>query len=513
MTDMRTGVLDLGSNSFHLLVADRGASGELHTVEREKINLRLGDVIARSGCFDDETASDAVEAVRHLRDTAIDSGADVVFAAATSAFRDATNGGDLLRRIEVETGVNVRLIDGCEEGRLVFEAVQQSVDLPAAPVVCLDLGGGSLEVVVGNRTAIQWAASLPLGVVRLKAQLLAEDQPGRSRQRRLRDHVASVIADEAGQALHHRPKLMVGAGGTFRSIARMVAAQKDSTIPASINEMVVERGELLELSERLLGIPAGERTRLPGVGKRRADLAPTGVLVVTAAMEAFGHDRITVAEWTLKEGLIIDAAAKAEDPSWVDPSAPLTLALRHQVDLEHATRVSTLAAGLFEGAAAVGALDDEDRRLITNAALLHEVGRSSGDDPHHKVGARTVLQELPDTYGSLRDELACLIRFQNSSAPKGSYEPFRSLPVARQQAVGVLHAVLRVADWLGHEDGPARVEAAHRGVDIEVPDTYSAAAMWELAQRAQTLERVGGFAVTVRRIAGDLGLAANQRGR
>lgn len=508
---MRTGVLDLGSNSFHLLVADHQASGDLRSVAREKINLRLGDVVARNGRFDDDAADDAVAAVRDLRDAAIDYGATVVFGAATSAFRDASNGDDLLRRIEVETGVNVRLIDGCEEGRLVFEAVQQSVRLEATPAVCLDLGGGSLEVAVGDQTSIQWATSLPLGVVRLKAQLLAKDPPTRVQQRRLRDHVAAVIAEEARKAVRSRPQLIVGAGGTFRSIARMVAAQRDATIPASINEMVVERDDLLELAERLLSLSAEERTKLPGVGRRRADLAPTGLFVVIAAMDAFGHDRITVAEWTLKEGLIIDAAAKAKDPSWVDLSAPLTVALHHEVDLEHATTVSALASAVFEEAATLAGLCADDARLLANAALLGEVGRrSAGDDSHHKTGARIVLEELPDGYPSLR-ELACLVRFQSGGAPKLSYEPFRSLPPSRQEVVTILQAVLRVADWLGREGTAARVEASSRGIEIEVPPTYSAAAMWELTQRTKVLERlVGG--VEIRREAEDLDLVVSDRG-
>ena len=510
MTGMRIGVLDLGSNSFHLLVADYKASGDLRAVAREKINLRLGDVVARSGCFDDDTADDAVASVRDLRDAAVDSGASVVFGAATSAFRDATNGDDLLRRIEVETGVNVRLIEGSEEGRLVFEAVQQSVELAATPAVCLDLGGGSLEVAVGDQTSIQWATSLPLGVVRLKAQLLAKDPPSRVQQRRLRDHVAAVIADEAHKAVRSRPQLIVGAGGTFRSIARMVAAQRDSTIPASINEMVVERDELLELSERLLGLSAEERTKLPGVGRRRADLAPTGVLVVMAAMEAFGHDRITVAEWTLKEGLIIDAVAKATDPSWIDPSAPLTLALHHEVDLEHATTVSALASSLVLAAAPLTGFSADDGRLLANAALLQEVGRrSAGDDSQHKAGARIVLEEMPDGYPSLR-ELACLVRFQNSGTPKTSYEPFRSLPPGRREVVAVLQAVLRVADWLAREDTVAKVGASPQGIEIAVPRTYSAASMWELTQRAKVLERLTG-PVGIRREAEDLELVVSDR--
>ena len=511
MTGMRLGVLDLGSNSFHLLVADRGQSGDLRHVAREKINLRLGDVVARVGYFHEAAADDAVDAVRRLRDVAIESGAQQVFGAATSAFRDATNGARLLRRIEAETGVNVRLIDGCEEGRLVFEAVQRSLDLCAAPAVCLDLGGGSLEVVVGDQTSIQWASSVPLGVVRLKAQLLATDPPSRPQQRRLREHVASVLTREAGEAMRYNPRLVVGAGGTFRSIARMVAGQSNSTIPASINGMVVKREELLELSDVLLRLTADERTMLPGVGRRRADLAPAGLLIVIAAMDAFGHDSFTVAEWTLKEGLIIDAAAKAEDPDWADPARPLALTLRHQIDLEHATGVATIAARLFEAAKVGTGLTYEDGQLLVHAALLHEIGRSSSEDAHHKAGARIVLQELAGRPEPRWAELASLIRFQNTASPKLSYEPFQALSPARQQAIAVLQSLLRVADCVAVDEAPSRVEVSAGGVIIEVPATCSATEMWELTQRAQSVEREAGLQVTITRGAEELELVAGRR--
>jgi len=511
MTDMRLGVLDLGSNSFHLLVADRDSSGLSQHVTRQKINLRLGDVVARAGYLPEDAAEEAVEAVRRLRDVAVSFGAQQVFGAATSAFRDAANGAQLLRRIEAETGVHVGLIDGCEEGRLVFEAVQRSLDLAVAPAVCLDLGGGSLEIVVGDKDSIRWASSLPLGVVRLKAQLLVTDPPSRSHQQRLREHVASVIARDAHPVTRYSPRLMVGAGGTFRSIARMAAGQKSSTIPASINEMTVGRDDLLELSFLLMRLNPEERTKLPGVGRRRADLAPAGLLIVIAAMDALGHNSITVAEWTLKEGLLIDAAAKANDPEWEDPARPLTLALRNGVDIDHATRVSTIAAQLFDAADEGLNLADEDRQLLVRGALLHEIGRSSDEDSHHKAGARIILQEPGGRRSGQRDELACLIRFQNSATPKASYEPFQSLTPDRQQVVVMLQSMLRLADWLADDTIAGNMETSPAGIDIEVPATYPAAAMWELGQRAQAVERLVGLAVTITRVPEQLDLVANRR--
>lgn len=502
MTGMRVGAIDLGSNSFHLLVADYEGGGRLRRVAREKKNLRLGDVVARCGEITDTLAEDAVATVRQLRDRAIASGAEVIFGAATSAFRDASNGPRLLDRIQTETGVHLRLIDGCEEGRLVFEAVQASLELTTIPAVCLDLGGGSLEVVVGDQFEIYCTASLPLGVVRLRAQLLKSDPPTPRETHKLYEHAATVIAAQAEPALRFGPRSMIGAGGTFRSIARIVAAQSSSTVPASINGMIVTRAELTELCENLVRLPAEQRRQMPGVGRRRADLAPAGALVVLAAMESFEQDEITVAEWTLREGLVLDAVTKAQDPAWVDPTQALALAIRQGVDLNHATRVSMYAVDLFDAGRPFHSLGADDRELLVEAALLHDAGRASDPESHHKAGGRAVMEGLGNHHA--RAELASLVRFHTSSEPKSSFEFYRELEPTRQDTVTKLLAVLRMADWLASSGSDLATTIASTGVGIavEVPRTYPAASIWELGQRARLLEQSIGCTVEISRGSG-----------
>ena len=498
---MRIGVLDLGSNSFHLLVADASESGRLRRVDQEKRNLRLGDLVARHSLITDAAADEAVTTVRQLRDRAISSGARFVFGAATSAFRDAPNGRSLLNRIEAETGVHAKLIDGCEEGRLVFEAVQSSMNLPRDPVACLDLGGGSLEVVVGTRSEILWSASLPLGVVRLRAQLMSSEHPTARQRQNLCDHVAQVIAAKASPAFGFHPTQMIGAGGTFRSIARMVAAQRDSTIPASINGMTIERCELLDVSESLQEMPAETRRQLPGMGRRRAELAPAGLLIVLAAMQEFGHEQITVAEWTLREGMILDAVTKGRDSHWLESSRALAVAIRHEIDLPHAEAVATIALRLFDAIEGYDGFTPSDRSLLAEAALLHDIGRTDGSDSHAKAGARIVLRELGGPGHPRCLELASLVRSHTSCTPKQSYEAFRSLKPRRQEVVAALLPVLRLADLLAKTSQVAdiTIRSVAGGISLGVEAANSAADVWELQQRAQDLQHAVGCMVEVNR--------------
>src|SRR5204863_3202830 len=160
--DMRIAALDLGSNSFHLLVADVHPDGSFEAVTREKEMLRLGDDVARDGRISPAAADRAVASVRRLRQLADASGAQEVIAKATSAIRTADNGSELVDRIEAETGVEVEVISGLEEARLIFAAVRASLVLEPAPALCVDIGRGSVEVMIGDGAGLRWASSLPL---------------------------------------------------------------------------------------------------------------------------------------------------------------------------------------------------------------------------------------------------------------------------------------------------------------------------------------------------------------
>jgi len=167
--------MDLGTNSFHLLIADAQPDGHIDPIVQEKEMLRLGDVVSAYGSIPPTAADQAVATVRRFRLLADAAGVDEIHARATSAILRAENGGELVDRIEDETGVAVDVISGLEEARLIFGAVRAAVVLDPAPAVCFDLGGGSLEVMIGDSSELMWATSVPLGVARLSTELVRSD--------------------------------------------------------------------------------------------------------------------------------------------------------------------------------------------------------------------------------------------------------------------------------------------------------------------------------------------------
>src|SRR5215210_4813891 len=255
---MRIAAFDLGTNSFHLLVVDAHPDGTFAPLVREKEMLRLGDDVSREGRIADASMARAVTTVRRFRTFAEGVDSDDVVACATSAIREAENGGELVDRIESEAGVRVSVVSGMEEARLIFEAIRASVVIDPGPALCFDLGGGSLEVTVGDRSGMRSASSVKLGAARLTAELVGADPPSGEDVRRIRERVTSVLAPVADEVAPLHPTMAVGTSGTFMALARMVAARRPGGIPTSVNQLSFGREEFLAVHEHLMKLSAAD---------------------------------------------------------------------------------------------------------------------------------------------------------------------------------------------------------------------------------------------------------------
>ena len=453
---MRIAAIDLGSNSFHLLVVDAHADGTFVPLIREKDMLRLGDAVGREGRIPDALADRAVATIDRFRKLALGAGTEEIHARATAALREAENGGEVVDRMLAEAGVDVRVISGQEEARLIFEAVKAAVVIDPGPALCLDLGGGSLEIMVGDRSQLSLVASVPLGVARLSAELVTGDPLSADDVRRLEKRVTSVLAHLAEEVARLGPAMAVGSSGTFCDLGRMIAARRPGgNVPKSVNQLTFSRDELLPLHEELLARRSAERASIPGLEAKRADIIATGSTVLLAAMELFGFDRMTLSEWALREGIVLDAIPRHEAAEWSgDPGAirqlsVLQLARRCKWDEVHGRQTARLALDLFDQTASLHDLGAGDRELLEHAGLLHDIGEHVSTESHHKHSAYLIQN------GKLRgftpaevDFVAALARAHRGGTPKPSHEPFGTLDADARDRLMRLAALLRVADGL-----------------------------------------------------------------
>jgi exopolyphosphatase / guanosine-5'-triphosphate,3'-diphosphate pyrophosphatase len=300
---MRLGVLDVGSNTVHLLVVDAHRGGHPDPVRSHKAELQLAELLQPDGSLGEHGTTVLCEAVTAARAAADDEGVADLMAFATSAVRDATDSAEVLDAVRGRSDVDLLVLSGEDEARLTFLAVRRWFGWSAGRLLCLDIGGGSLELAAGRDEEPALAMSLPIGAGRLTRERLTGDPPRKKQVAALREHVREVLADAAGPLTSSAPDLGVATSKTFRSLARLDGAApyaKGPRVPRSLSLDGLDR-----IVSRLQPMTAAERSELPGVSPNRAQQLLAGAVVAQEAMRALELDRVSVCPWALREGVIL----------------------------------------------------------------------------------------------------------------------------------------------------------------------------------------------------------------
>ncbi|ANP48682.1 exopolyphosphatase/guanosine-5'-triphosphate,3'-diphosphate pyrophosphatase [Streptomyces griseochromogenes] len=301
---MRLGVLDVGSNTVHLLVVDAHPGARPLPAHSHKAELRLAQLLDDSGAIGDDGIQKLIAVVRDALQAAEDKGVEDLLPFATSAVREASNADDVLARVEAETGVRLQVLTGAEEARLTFLAVRRWYGWSAGKLLVLDIGGGSLEIAYGIDEEPDAAVSLPLGAGRLTAGWLPGDPPDPEAVRALRRHVRAQIARTVGEfSRFGAPDHVVATSKTFKQLARIAGAARSTE--GLYVQRELKRESLEAWVPRLSGMTADQRAELPGVSEGRAAQILAGALVAEGAMDLFGVESLEVCPWALREGVIL----------------------------------------------------------------------------------------------------------------------------------------------------------------------------------------------------------------
>jgi len=306
---LRAGVLDMGSTSFTLLIADVAGGGALRPVVREKVMLRLGAGIAAGGRIPEAVFERSVRVARELRAVAEQEKVQLFLPVATAAVREASNGRVLAAAISSALGQPIRILSGEEEARVIFGAFQRRLALGPEPVLGLDLGGGSLELAVGSASGIRAEVTLPLGAVRLHGELVRHDPMTPGEAEALRDRVRDALAPHVAQIRELEPVRAIATGGIVRALARLIV-EKRTRKARPEGSVPVSGDALLELARELEVSSHAARLAMRGVRRRRADLLPTGAVVLTTLAAELGLDGYTICDWGLREGVLLDAVER-----------------------------------------------------------------------------------------------------------------------------------------------------------------------------------------------------------
>ncbi|MET9377578.1 Ppx/GppA phosphatase family protein [Streptomyces sp. NPDC002992] len=301
---MRLGVLDVGSNTVHLLVVDAHPGARPLPAHSHKAELRLAELLDEEGAIAPDGVERLIATVQGALQAAEDKGCEEVLPFATSAVREASNADVVLERVKRETGVDLQVLTGEEEARLTFLAARRWFGWSAGKLFLLDIGGGSLEIAYGIDEEPDTAVSLPLGAGRLTSGWLPGDPADPADVRALRRHVRAQIARTVGEfSRFGKPDHVVATSKTFKQLARIAGAPGSGE--GLYVERVLTRKSMEEWVPKLVGMTVDQRAGLPGVSEGRARQLLAGALVAEAAMDLFGIDELEICPWALREGVIL----------------------------------------------------------------------------------------------------------------------------------------------------------------------------------------------------------------
>jgi len=473
----RLAVIDLGSNSFRLVVFQAGEGYWKRTDEIYQ-PVRIGQGLARTGSLGAEPIERALATLDVFGQFARASGlrSEEVDAVATSAIRDAKNAESFLERARERARVPIRVLSSQAEARYGYLAAVNSTTLSDGCV--LDLGGGSLQLVrVGQRLACE-LGSWPVGTVRMSERFLPPNGPAKRRQlNELSEHVAAELRQAAWLADGDGPgssRRLIAIGGTVRNLA--AAAQRAAALPSNgVQGMVLEREALDELVGRLAALPAEERASVPGIKPARADLILAGAVVVQAVLSVGRFEALETTEAGLREGVFFERLlAERDQPLFEDVrrASVLNRAAQYHPDLRHTRHVATLALGMFDELARLGLHPgaSQERELLWAACMLHDIGMSVDYDDHHKHSRYLILNGGLPGYSPVEVAIiAQAVRYHRKGMPEPG--PLQALfgdgDAERLDRCAVL---LRLAEDLerSHDQLVRRTRIALREKDVEL---------------------------------------------
>jgi exopolyphosphatase / guanosine-5'-triphosphate,3'-diphosphate pyrophosphatase len=301
---VRLGVLDIGSNTVHLLVVDAHQGAAPLPAWKSKIALRLAEHLGDDGRIDDGAVERLVDFAGQARQTAEDLGVTEFLAFATSAVREAPNGLQVLQAVRERTGIDVEVLSGEEEARLTFLAVRRWFGWSAGRIMALDIGGGSLELATGADEEPDVALSLPLGAGRLTRELLTGDPPDDESVREARRVVRASLGAVIGRLLRAgEPRIYVATSKTLRQLARIAGAAPSSE--GFYVRRTLSRDDVRVWAPKLASMTVAERSKLPGVSESRAAQLLAGAIVAESAMDLLGIHDLDIGPWALREGVIL----------------------------------------------------------------------------------------------------------------------------------------------------------------------------------------------------------------
>jgi exopolyphosphatase/guanosine-5'-triphosphate,3'-diphosphate pyrophosphatase len=496
---VRAAVIDMGSNSFRLVVYGYEPGRYWQHVDEIREAVRVGQGMGDEAVLQAEPMERAVRTAKVFGSFCRAAGIDEIDAVATSAIRSATNGRELLERIEHESGLHPRVLDEAEEARYGYLAIANSSTIEDG--FGIDIGGGSVQAMRLEERRLAHSASWQLGAVRVsEAFLPGGDSASPKELKALRKHVKGQLdsAEWFTSAGAKGAPRAVGIGGTIRNLAS--AAERRAGLPdTDAQGYLLTRDALEELIEELASMPPQKRGRVPGIKPDRGDVILGGAVVLATLMDRAGIEELEATDAGLREGIFFERFLQGQDqPLFPDVrgSSVMNLAHRYMQDLKHPRHVAHLSLDILDGLARAGVAEanGEDRELLWAAGMLHDIGTAIDYDDHHKHSLYLILNaRLPGFTPRELYLIALIARYHRKGEPDIS-ELGKLARKDDEQRLAVLAGTIRLAEQLerSRDQTVSGVHVTSHNGEVRIdPDAPADAdvAIWSARRNADLLER------------------------
>ena len=505
--DVRIAAIGIGSNSIRQIVADVSPDGEIRVIDEMKAAPRLGEGVGESGRLGDAAVRNALAALLRMATLTRQMGAVRTEAVATSAVRDAENGAEFIAAVRDTTGLSVRVLNGDEEALLSYRSALAHFDLAIGRAVVMDIGGGSLELALSADGLLDGLMSFPLGAIRLTEQFFSKSR-GRKELDLLRTFVRKELRTTVSRRDWHGSQL-IGSGGTFTNLAGMILARQGMGRASSVHGTVVTRAELEHVLDLLQGMSPAERQAVPGLSPARADIIVAGLASAAEVMARIEAREMVVSAFGIREGLLLEAARVTPvvaDVGEARTRSVMQLAERSHYEAPHARQVQRLALKIFDVLAGTLDLAPSDRAVLSDAALLHDIGYHINFEAHHKHSYHLIVHaELLGMTPAERVMVANVARYHRGTPPKREHRAYAGLNRQLRRRIKRLAAILRVADGLdrGHSDAVEDIQVKLSRSEFEIralpaSDSYDLRLeLWGATRKSDLLAEVLGLPVKI----------------
>jgi exopolyphosphatase/guanosine-5'-triphosphate,3'-diphosphate pyrophosphatase len=447
--------IDVGTNSFHMVIATVNQKGIMNPITRDKRVVRLGSGYKDMKYIEATAIQRGVDAIKEFVKIAKSENA-TIRAVATSAVREATNKDDFLKKVLDETGIEIEIVSGHEEARLIYLGTIHALPLYDRKTLVIDIGGGSTETIIGYKGKSVLSHSEKLGAIRL-TQMFFDN--GISDDLSLKESISfikGVWFNKLSALKAEAFDLAVGTSGTIQTIAKIALGLNNIQVPDVLNGITVKSKDLKKAIKLIKKTRfPDDRINIQGMDSKRADIIIGGAVILEYALDELGIKELLISPYALREGIVFDTLHKIKSCSEFGHLTDLRretiydMMKKYHVNAEHAENVKNMSIKMFDILKHKHMLNSDYRELLESAALLHDVGYSISMDKHHKHSYYIITNAtLPGFTNDEAELIGNIARYHRKSLPKSKHDNYTRLSKAKQNAVSILGGILRICEGL-----------------------------------------------------------------